>query len=242
VRFTFSDKSGETSAVGLDVILSGLNDHPTVQDLTVYTAGTPNNVATAHIVNFLQRNDTIKTLDMTGNDMWGVCDVVETLVEHITTLVDLTFSTHNEDDTEIWNGGIRRLGTLLPRVRHLATLWLDAQTTQIAEKDLIPPYLLPGLRDNTSLTYTSLDALENTDSEKTIKYYCARNKYGPRLAEGSVRRMLSLSHLLLRSKPSPEEGLSVVYEALRKRDDWFKKLSMKSGSGGGKAKRRRLRK
>jgi len=231
-RFVFDESARETSPVGLDTMLSGLYDHTTIRELGFYTNGTENNVGTMHYVNLLRRNNILDLL-MSCNDVNGVCEVVGSIVDDFnTTLKDLTCLVHNPVNVEFWKEGVRQLGALLPRVRYLKALTLDfcVDDEDTPEMDLILPFLLAGFRDNKSLTQVSVDILRFTDAEKTINFYCARNEFGPCLANTPGNKLFLMSHRLLQRNRTPEEGLSVVYEALRWRDDWFKKISTDSGS------------
>lgn len=76
-----------------------------------------------------------------------------------------------------------------------------------------------GLESNKSLTRVDFDGLEDLDNIAAIEFYTVRNEFAPLLADASKKQMLSV----FESAPKYDEaGLSVVFDALRARDDWYR--------------------
>ena len=78
---------------------------------------------------------------------------------------------------------------------------------------------LRGIERNTTLTsvlifFTDIDE----DNESDIAFYTTRNKYTPSLATSSKALMMEIFETLW---TEGNAGLSVVFDTLRGRDDWY---------------------
>jgi len=73
------------------------------------------------------------------------------------------------------------------------------------------------------MTDVWLSPLRDEEALKKIAYYTTRNKYSPFLTRHgtTVVAMLSMFVPMLKERTEPESGLSIVYDTLRSRHDWF---------------------
>jgi hypothetical protein len=165
----------------------------------------------------LRHNTTVETLVVNLYSFVGFSTIVEALVTNSESSLQRLYLTFFEmDDEALLKEGCRRLATLLPRLRHLKTLSVDAGEYCFGN---IPADFLRGLELNKSLTSVSIDDLEDHDVIAAIDFYPLRNELAPRLASASKEQMLSVFESAL--EYDEQAGLSVVFDALRVRDDWY---------------------
>jgi hypothetical protein len=181
----------------------------------------------------LRHNTTVEALDVDLYSFVGFSTIVEAIGTNFdSSLQELHLCFSEMNDEAFLKDGCRRLATLLPRLRHLKTLSLCAHDYHF---DNIHADLLHGLKLNKSLTSVHFDGLEDDDTISDIEFYIIRNKFTPFLASASKQQMLLVFETALEHD---EAGLSVVFDALRLRDDWYRYES----TGDNKAEYRKRQK
>lgn len=210
---------------GGDTIMSGLHGHPSLRclflDYIFVGEGTPG------IVDLLQNNQVLEQLTLWCQNLFGFCDTVEALGFN-STVKELTVNVEDLRNSEIWESSHRRLGALLPQVRNLENLHLGShgETPTHEEIESILPDFLHGFEGNPSLKRVFVDYIESgSDAKRSIDYFSTRNTYRPSLDNSSKSEMLSVFATMSESHgEKPEEALSVIYDNIRVRDDWFDKI------------------
>lgn len=230
------DQSG-----GVTHILRGLQHHPRrLRFLQLAGNGIVSEPVAPQVVHLLEHNDNydggIHGLCLDCDRLEDVCTVMAAL-ETNTTLKKLRVVVQNQevDDPVAFAGACERLGVLLPRVAVLKELELVLKGGCPISGDL-----LRGFCGNRSLTRIQIRSRsvndDNNISDARIHYYGMRNYWRSRLAGVSLRELPTvLKNLwklptqgqqqsiaaLLASSPTNQSCLSLTFETLRTRDDWF---------------------
>jgi len=225
---------------GGDIIFRGLHHHPSIRCVETGFFQTRGNDGTPAIARLLRNNQVLEKIAVSCHDLHGLCDILDTLIEDNSTLEYLVVSVNNVEDENVWEDGHARLLGLIPQINFLKSLELMIGEGTNELEPLIP-HLVGAFELNRSLTFVSIEYLQGSDAEKTIDFYTTRNRFGPELAEASKAGMLSIFERMMANYTEPEKGLSVAFETLRKRDDWYEKITDKVAlvPSGRKKKRRR---
>jgi len=217
------------SEENIDIVLSSIQQHPSIS--TVYYSGSTDD-GVARIIQLLLPNRNIKSLELHCNTLMGVCTIMEVLVAESHPLRQLNVS-GNDFVREGYAEQLRRIGELLPQLKGLKELNLthdppgDLEVLDRPPATPIPHQLLRGFALNTSLhrVETNWPLSEDEHVERAIDFYTARNKFSPPLAGATTAKMLTIFREdVLGSQSYQQSELSVIFETLRFRDDWFDKI------------------
>ena len=175
------------------------------------------------VVNLLGPNYHLEELACSCNDVFASCDVFEALGTN-STLTFLDIDVACGDDDALFLQGLERLGSLLPEMNTLKKLsvFCDDYFRYIQK---IPKALIRGFELNTSLVDVCFHEMIEGKEKAAIEFFATRNKYRSRLEAASKAEMLTIFVEMLEECEEREEhkesGLSVVFETLRARDEWF---------------------
>lgn len=226
---------------GGDIIFRGLHQHPSIRCVETGFFQTRSNDGTPAIVQLLQNNHVLEKLAVSCHDLLGLCNILDALIEANSTLEYLVVSVNNVEDENVWEVGHTRLLELVPQINFLKSfeLIIGEGTNELTP---LIPRLVDAFELNRSLTFVSIEYLQGSEAERTIDFYTTRNRFGPELAEASKEGMFSIFERMMANYTEPEKGLSVAFETLRERDDWFEKITDEVGlvPGGRRRKRRRI--
>lgn len=96
-----------------------------------------------------------------------------------------------------------------------------------------PLDLLRGFELNTTLTVIRiirpLPCFSSGIAEQALRFYATRNRFGPELTKASKSELPTILENVMQTDDldsSDPACLSVVYDTLRNRDDWFDKLGI----------------
>ena len=218
----------------LDIVLSSIQQHPSISD--VHLSGIP----FALSVQLLLPNRNIQSLDINCNTLMGVCTIMEAIAaaRHPLRLLKVR---GNDFAGEGYAEGLQQIGELLPQLKGLKELNLAHEPEDLEVLDRppapVPHQLLRGFKLNTSLHRVEMNwpLSEDNHVERAIDFYTARNKFSQPLADATTAKMLTIFREdVLGSQSYYESELSVIFETLRVRDDWFDKID-----GPPRRKRRR---
>lgn len=196
---------------GLDTVLQAMQGHSTLRVLKI-------NEVSAACVEMLRHNKSIEELSVHLHGLLQFASIMEAL-ETNTTLEELTGYISELDDEHLFNEGCRRLAALLPLVQNLKTLVINGcdETARSISADFTRVF-----ESNTSLTQVHFeDIAVDDDAEAATEFYTRRNEFKPMLAGTSKEEMLEIFSMNLLAHG--EAGLSVVFETLRVRDDWYER-------------------
>ena len=215
------------SEANLDIVLSGIEQHPSIRDVAYCAATTITDDGVARIANLLLPNRNIQSLGIHCNTLMGVCTILEAIAAAEHPLRQLEVSGKNFL-TEQFKEGLQRIGELLPQIKDLEKLSLTHDLVDFDQLPApIPHQLLRGFKLNTSLQVVEMNCLlsKDKDTARAIDFCTVRNKFSPHLADASKAEMLAIFRDdLFGSQGFYESELSVVFETLRVRDDWFDKI------------------
>ena len=223
------------------IVLNAIGEQKSIRHLQL--SGRITEEHTARIAHVLRNNPNISSLNLHSSEssLLHVCTIVEALVETRHQLQHLDLELNREIfGLEAFVAGHQRLGELLPRLTSLKTLGIimvgDSEREDVELFELPPgieEQFVSGFRDNTSLTTAEIswdvdfqyDPPESV--ERAMEFYTVRNRVRPALDGASVAGMLSVfadsnaSGLGSTHFDYPESSLSVVFETLHGRADWF---------------------
>jgi hypothetical protein len=203
----------------LNIILASLHGHTTLRNLVIEMnpVGTVGAMAFAEM---LRHNESIGEVGIICS-MVGLATIVESLGANSTVRSLEARVSVDVDDAVASKEGIRRLAALLPEIHQVGSLVvLEHYGDDMFELEgTLVDELLQGYKLNTSLTTATVSWI-NDDAKATIEYCTTRNRYKPALDAALTEAMLTIFEDAL----NHDQGMSVVYDTLRVRDDWYESL------------------
>jgi len=224
----------QDGGIGTIILQQGLKDHPSLRFLQLAGSRAVNNVVAPQLADLIrERNTKIDCLSVDCETLDDLCCIVAAL-ETNPCLEQFRAVVQHREEGEPFMESCRRLGALLPSVTNLKVLDLrfDNQNEPMAI-----PELLPGFEGNTSLTTINIHPIV-TDAERMLHFYSTRNTFAPKLSAATkselpyvMERIWNKSTTTSATVLDPNHDLSclsVLFERLRVRDDWFDKEDSKA--------------
>lgn len=200
----------------IDNIMSGLHEHTTVQSVMINLTHQSRKGAIRYVANMLFHNRSVESITLYCWELNDTINILEPLATNSTLKTLEIFRTC--EDKEPFEQACQKLAKLLPHATHLKTLKMEGD--RLPDSTLANKNLLHGLQGNPSLTSCTISWFDN-DEDKIHTFYTTRNEYRTRLSSAKKPEMLMIFNELLTHH---ECGLSIVFETLRDRDNWFNPL------------------
>jgi len=218
----------EIQPTGTETLFAHVRNHPSIRKVSVSQDGP----ASFHVL--LGNNNVLQNLTVTTCVMENVLEILESLQMN-TVLKRLTFWIAGSylDVKSFMDAHAARIGRFVSQLTSLQVLKLgyahqDRLGTNVRgfKVDDIPVEFVQGFADNTSLTQVFIAWIpNNSEIGKALQFYATRNEYRPLLLD-QLRcpkpMMVETFETLLQSREDATCcALSVIFEALKVRDDWY---------------------
>jgi len=219
---------------GVDIIFVALRQLNSLKRVGFYHR-TVENAILPVVTDFIRNNSKIKHLELGYPDLDGMCNVMERLAigSSVKSLMIIGENIRNEANVQV---ELKRIGNLISRCNTLECLVLVKQN-DMETLSSAPDEFIRGFERNTSLKEINIEWFSpESDPMNALKFFRLRNEKGPLMKEGPMDHSLmdQFENLLVNEN---NRGLSLVFEVLRERDDWFDKIER----DGTRASRKRAR-